>query len=297
MFFYINLIMISKKGLIYALTSSATFGLITLFTVPVINSGTLDSTSILFYRLLFATIGIGLACLVNRNSFALKWNEIPKLLILGIFYAATALFLLLSYSLIPSGISTTIHFLYPVAVTLLMILFFKERISLKVIASAMIAITGVALVSMRSDEGMGASSTLGITYVLISVLSYGVYIVGVNKIGIERINSMALTFYVLLSGTILVGTYAFSHTGIMPITEIGIGINLILLAVICTVISNLTLILAVKNIGSTVTSILGSLEPLISVAVGILVFSESITMIGYFGIFLIIASVIMIVKS
>ncbi|MEG0500305.1 MAG: EamA family transporter, partial [Rikenellaceae bacterium] len=115
--------MISKKGLTYALISSATFGLITLFTVPVIHSGTLNSVSILFYRLLFATLGVGVACLINRDSFAIRVREIPKLLLLGIFYGMTAFFLLLSYSLIPSGISTTIHFLYPVAVTLLMILF------------------------------------------------------------------------------------------------------------------------------------------------------------------------------
>lgn len=289
--------MISKKGLIYALTSSATFGLITLFTIPVINGGTLNSASILFYRLLFATLGIGAVCLVKRESFALRIKELPKLLFLGIFYAATALFLLLSYSLIPSGISTTIHFLYPVAVTLIMILFFKEKISLKVIASALIAITGVALVSMRSDEVMSSGTTLGIASVLISVLTYGIYIVGVNKIGIERLNSLVLTFYVLLTGTLLVGAYSGAKGDILPITSTSVVINLILLGIICTVISNLTLILAVKKIGSTVTSILGSLEPLIAVAVGILIFGETITLIGYFGISLIITSVIMIVKS
>lgn len=289
--------MISKKGLTYALISSGTFGLITLFTVPVINSGTLNSISILFYRLLFAALGVGVACIVNRDSFALHVKEIPKLLLLGVLYGATAFFLLLSYSLIPSGISTTIHFLYPVAVTLLMILFFKEKISMKVIASAMIAITGVALVSMRSSEGLDATATLGVTYVLISVLAYGAYIVAVNKIGINRISSMALTFYVLTTGAIMVGGYGFATNTILPLTSMSVVINLLLLAIICTVISNLTLILAVKNIGSTVTSILGSLEPLISVAVGILIFGESITMIGYLGIVLIISSVIMVVKS
>lgn len=289
--------MINKKGLSYALISSATFGLITLFTVPVINSGTLNSVSILFYRLLFAALGVGIACIVNKDSFSIRVSEIPKLLVLGVFYGMTAFFLLLSYSLIPSGISTTIHFLYPVGVTLMMILFFKDKISLKIIASAMIAITGVALVSMRSDDGMGASATLGVFYVLISVLSYAAYIVAVNKIGIDRLSSMALTFYVLLTGAVMIGGYGLVTNTIMPITSVSVAVNLVLLAIICTVISNLTLILAVKKIGSTVTSILGSLEPLISVAVGILVFGESITLIGYLGIILIISSVIMVVKS
>lgn len=168
---------------------------------------------------------------------------------------------------------------------------------MKVIASAFVAITGVALVSMRSNEGLDATATLGVTYVLISVLSYGAYIVAVNKVGIERISSMALTFYVLLTGTVMVGIYGFATNSILPLTSLSVVINLLLLAIICTVVSNLTLILAVKNIGSTVTSILGSLEPLISVAVGILIFGESITLIGYLGIVLIISSVIMVVKS
>lgn len=285
----------NRKGIFYALISSATFGLITLFTVPVINSHTLNSISILFYRLLFATAGVGIACLVKREDFRLQLKEIPKLFFLGVFYGATSLFLLFSYYHIPSGIATTIHFLYPIAVTLLMILFFREKFSLRTVTAAMLAIVGVALVSMRSDENIGSSGMLGVILVLVSVLSYGVYIVSVNKIGINRITSLVTTFYVLLTGTLILGIYSLFTTGIMPITSGQVAINLILLALICTVISNLTLILAVKNIGSTVTSILGSLEPLISVAVGIIIFGEAISNMGYLGIFLIIASVILIV--
>ena len=45
-----------------------------------------------------------------------------------------------------------------------------------------------------------------------------------------------------------------------------------LLAVITAVLSNLTLVLAVQRIGSTLTSVLGVMEPLTAVFVGILVF-------------------------
>lgn len=286
-----------NKGVLYALTSSSTFGLIPLFTIPVIKEGILDDMSILFYRLLFATIGIGLATVVRRESFALTTKDLPKILFLGLFYALTSLTLLLSYYHIPSGISTAIHFLYPVGVTILMVLLYKERLSPKVALSALVAIAGVMLVSVKNEGGASSNETLGFVFVLLSVVCYAIYIVAVNKIGINKINSLALTFYVLLTGTILIGFFAATTNGIKMIPSTNTLINLSLLALICTVVSNLALIMAIKTIGGTVTAILGSLEPFIAVMVGVFVFGETITVLGIFGVILIIASVMMIVTN
>ncbi len=287
-----------KRGVLYALVSSATFGLITLFTIPLIKSGDLSVISILFYRYGMATLGVGLLALIRGENFRVTKVDIPKILILSVLYSITSLFLLFGYNVAPtdSGIYTAIHYLYPVSVMLTLALIYREKLSYYIISTALIAIVGVGLLTIKGDEALTQSSPLGIIFVLISVITYGIYIVGANKLKLSNKSSIVLTFYLLLIGTVTIGIYGALTEGITPINSSSAIINLALLAIISTVISNLTLILAVKRIGSTVTSILGSLEPLTAIFVALFIFNEQISIAGYFGILLIIISAIMAIK-
>lgn len=87
---------------------------------------------------------------------------------------------------------------------------------------------------------------------------------------------LLLTFYVFLFGGILlfIGTETISQ--LQPISKWHTAGNLILLALIPTVVSNLALVRAVKSIGSTLTSVLGAMEPVTAVCVGIFLFGGSL---------------------
>ena len=85
------------KGVIYALVSSSTFGLIPLFSIPIILSGAMAVPSLLFYRFAFATLAMALAGIVLRKSFRIKPLMLLKISVLGIFYASTSMGLTLSY--------------------------------------------------------------------------------------------------------------------------------------------------------------------------------------------------------
>lgn len=279
------------EGIIYALVSSSTFGLIPLFAVPILMMGTISGPSILFYRFGFAALFIGLVGLIQRKSFRIDFKQGTKLTVLGWFYAATAMWLLESYSMIPSGIATTIHFLYPVLVTLIMVTFFKEPKSVWIFGAAIVSIAGVALLNWTGGE----VNYEGIATVLITVVTYAIYIVGVNKSGVDKMDPIPLTFYVLLSGALMFAAFAEMTTGIEPIKDWNTGLNLALLALVPTVVSDLTLVMAVKRVGSTVTSVLGSMEPLVAVMVGILYFGEPFGFKSALGLVLIIGAVIVVI--
>lgn len=281
----------SLKGLIFALISSSTFGLIPLFSIPLILNGSLGMPSILFYRFALATLTIGLIGVCCRRDFRIKKKELFWLLGLGWLYAGTSMGLLFSYRLIPSGVGTTIHFLYPIVVAFIMVLFFKERRSYTLFGAALLSLAGVALMSWSG----GTINFSGIGIVLITVVTYASYIVGVNRSGVERIDILPLTFYVLLSGTLMFALYASLTTGFEPITDSSVWTNLLLLAIVPTVVSDLTLVLAIKYTGSTVTAILGSMEPLVAVVVGVFCFSEPFSINSAFGLILIIMSVSLVV--
>ncbi len=288
-----------KRGVVSAIISAAAFGLITLFIIPIVKSETLNSVSILLYRLLFATVGIGIAALIKKESFRLKFRDIPKIGFLGLFYSSCALFLLLAYTISPNGsaILTTLHYLYPVIVMIVMVFAFKERFSIRLAIAALIAISGVAIMTMSGSETSTNVSFLGIVYVLFSVIAYAVYIVGNNKIGVGHIPHTILTFYILLAGVITITLYGLLTDEILPLNNIDALINLLLLAIICTVLSNLTLLYAIKKVGSTTTSILGSVEPLVAIFVGVFIFNEEISLFAYFGAIMIIASVMVVVAK
>ena len=123
------------------------------------------------------------------------------------------------------------------------------------------------------------------------------YITGVNKSRVRNLSSRKLAFYVFIVSTVLFAIKAATNEGIQPIPDaLSVG-NLVLLAVVPTVVSNITLVLAIRHIGGTMTSVLGAMEPLTAVVIGVCIFNEAFTMQEATGILLIIVAVTIIILS
>lgn len=282
------------KGFAFGILTSATFGLIPLFTLPLMAKG-MQFDSILFYRFLFAALALTGIMVAKKESFHVDKREIPVLILLGFFYTASAMFLFWGYNFMSAGIATTLHFTYPVFVTLIMLLFFREKTSWITLMAIVLAICGVARLSI--NEGEMRLSALGVFIVLLSAVGYALYITTVNKSRVQKMTGRKLTFYVFVVSTILFAIKAGTNEGIQPIPDPMSFANLILLAIVPTVISNITLVLAVHNIGGTLTAVLGAVEPITAVCVGVLVFSEPFTPNLAVGILLIIIAVTLIILS
>ena len=267
------------KGFAYGIATSVTFGLIPLFTLPLMEKG-MRFDSILFYRFLFAAIALSGMLLAKKESFRTEMRNLPILILLGAFYTGSAMFLFWGYNFMAAGIATTLHFTYPIFVTLLAI---------------GLAICGVARLSI--DGGEMQLNGLGVIIVLLSAVAYALYIVTVNKSRVHDMPGRKLTFYVFIVSTSLFFIKAQAGTGIQPIPDLPSFINLVLLAFLPTVVSNITLVQAVHHIGSTLTSVLGATEPVTAVCVGVLVFGEPFTPHLALGILLIIVAVTLIILS
>lgn len=276
------------------MATSVTFGLIPLFTLPLIGRG-MEYDSILFFRFFFASTALAAVMLIKRESFRIDLRDLPVFILLSFFYTFSSLFLLCGYGYMGAGVATTLHFTYPVFVTLLMLFLFREKSSWLTWIAIALAVCGVALLSLPSS-GMQAD-VKGIVIVLLSAVAYGSYIVGVNKSRVRNMNSRKLAFYVFVFTTIIFGVRNLvSGTMQLPPDPSSYG-NLILLAVLPTVVSNITLVLAVQNIGGTLTSVLGALEPMTAVCIGALVFGEDFTLREGFGILLVLIAVTVIILT
>ena len=282
------------KGFLYGVATSVTFGLIPLFTLPLMQKG-MASDSILFYRFVTATAALGLMMAVKKETFKVAWRDLLVIVPLAVFYTASSMFLLYGYEVMGAGVATTLHFTYPVFVTLLMLLLFRERASWVTWTAVVLAIGGVAKLSLNGTELKLDPAGVGI--VLLSAVGYASYIIVVNKSRVRDMHSRKLAFYVFVFTALIFGVKNWMEDGVQPLPDAVSAVNVVLLAVAPTVISNITLLLAVRNIGGTLTSILGALEPVTAVCIGAIVFGEDFTLSEAVGITLILAAVVLVILN
>lgn len=283
------------KGTIAGLVAAICYGLIPLFTIPIKNgeaANHLSDCSIMFYRFALATLIIAVLMLITRRSFKITRGELVTLTYLAFLSDGSALFLIDGYNYLSSGVATTIHFMYPVVTTIMMMVFYNEARKVSTLLAVLLAVVGVGVLSWQSN---GETSLHGVLIELISACCYAFYLIRVNRSRVRNMDGMKLTFYVMGIGALIFGAEALRQDEFQMITTgVQVG-HLLLLGIVCTVVTNLCLVMAVQRIGSTMTAVLGALEPLTAVALGCLLMGEAITLNVVLGICLIIPSVIIII--
>ena len=222
----------SLKGIFYGIVTSVTFGLIPLFTLPLMQKG-MEFDSILFYRFLFATLALGGMMKLKKESFRIERRDIPMLILLGFFYTGSAMFLFWGYNFMGAGVATTLHFTYPIFVTLLMFLIFRERASWVTWLAIILAIFGVSRLSLKGTEL--SLDPVGVVIVLLSAVAYASYITAVNRSRVRDMNGRKLAFYVFIVSTVLFAIKAGTNQGIQALPDAWSIVNLFLLAVVPTV--------------------------------------------------------------
>ena len=257
---------LNLRGVTEAIISAIAFGTIPLFSMPVIKEG-MNSLSLLVYRFAFGCLVILGVLLFNKRSIAISKGDALRI------------------------------FSYPVWTALIMALFFKERLKIGGILSIGLALVGVVFLSgILSDASL--TSYKGVLFELLSGLMYAIYMVVFPVMKIRHMSSLKLTFYIFFFTMINIWVYSlFTSSGLEAIPSFTSGINLVLLGLVPTAISNITLIMALKKISSTMTAVLGAFEPVTAMLVGVLVFNEPFTSSIALGLVLILFSVIFLIIS
>ena len=280
------------KGFILGAIAAASYGMNPLFTLPLYSAG-MSVDTVLFYRYSLAVIVLGIMMKFQKQSFAIKRVDVLPLCIMGLLFAFSSLFLFMSYNYMDAGIASTILFVYPVLVAIIMAVVFKEKVSPITMFSIALAFVGISM--LCKSPGGQTLSLVGITFVFLSSLSYAIYIVGVNRSSLKDMPIAKLTFYVLLFGLSVYVVRLQFCTELQVIPTPMLWINAVSLAVFPTVISLVTMTKAIHYIGSTPAAILGALEPVTALFFGVLVFGEQLTPRIILGILMVITAVTLII--
>lgn len=270
---------ISKEALIgypAGIITGVTYGLNPLFGMPLIKNGAAVE-SILFFRYSIAVLILGLLLLMDKQSFRVTRKQAGILLVLGLLYTSSSMLLFQAYNYIPSGLATTLVFLYPVLVALIMV--FLRVVPSWQVWLAIVA-TFVGVIIMTQSDSTQAINPLGVLLSLGSALVYAIFIVIINRSKtISSISNSLLTFYALSVGAIVfLGVVIASGENLTTGIETNRDwLNLVGLAILPTIVSTASLAVATRNIGATKASVLGVFEPITAILVGTLVFGEALT--------------------
>ena len=291
--------MLSKNSIVgysASIITGITYGLNPLFGIPLMNDGA-SIDSILFFRYGFSVVLLAAFLILSRQSFKVTPKQLGILLILGLLYTSSSICLFESYKYIASGLATTLIFLYPVFVALIMVVL-RVYPTWQVWLAILATFVGVLILAQSDDTQ--TIDPVGVLLALGSGLSYAIFIVIVNSSRIIRpISSTMLTFYSLSVGMVIF----YINTLLSP-NDLTTGINgssawlcLVGLAILPTIISTATLALSTRKIGATKASVLGVFEPITAIMVGTIAFNEPITTNIIVGISIAIAAIIFMIMA
>lgn len=282
------------KGYAIGAIAAATYGTNPIFAIPLYNDG-MDANSVLFFRYILAIPIVALMMKMRGRGFALRKKEILPVIIMGFVMGMSSLALFESYNYMGAGIASTMLFVYPILVAIIMAIVFHERLGFLGILCIFLAVGGIFML-YNTGEGTTLNIT-GVMFVILSASSYAVYLVYVNHSLLKDMATLKLTFYVLIFGLLIFFAMSKGGSELAVPSRWYMWLNLLGLAVLPTAISFYCTTQAIMYIGSTPTAILGALEPLTAVALGIVLLQEPITPRIITGMIMIIAGVSMIIAG
>lgn len=283
----------TTKGYLCGVVAAVSYGTNPLGALWLYEDG-LTPNSVLLYRFAVGAALLALMLAARRTSFALTVSEAKVIGALGLLFAASSITYYYSFKFMAAGLASTILFFYPVMVAVIMAVFYGERVTRSTVTAILLSLAGIAL--LYRGDGTSTLSLTGMTLIIVSALTYAVYIVVLNRSHV-RLSSVKLTLYVLLICALANALWIAADPGSafqwLPtprswLCALGLGL-------LPTVLSLVMMAVAVKHVGSTPTAIMGALEPLTAVLIGVGVFGETLTPRLAAGIMLILSAVIIIV--
>ncbi len=278
------------KGVLCTIASAVIFGFTPILTRITYDGGA-NGVTMTFLRAVLFLPAMFLCLKVLNIPVSVDRRELRDVfLACGMGAATTTILLYASYAYISVGMATTLHFIYPVVVSLVCVLFFKDRLSPATAFALVSCFVGVLLVAGK----FGGGSAAGVFMALLSGVTFAYYMVYADKTALKEMHFFKLSFWLcimlaLFSGAfgLLSGTLTFSLTPKAWFYAF--------LVSFFTSMGAVTLLqLGIKLAGATTASILSTFEPITSVVLGVAVLGEELSPMKLAGCLCIIAGVLVI---
>ncbi len=283
-------------GFFYAFLGTALFSLKSIF-IKLSYAQGLDTNSVLMLRMAISLpIYLSFIIYLSKKNTTSK-SDIKSSFIYIVFLGFIGYFLaswldLKGLEYISAGLERLTLFTYPIFVALLGAIFLKIPLTKKIIFSLVLTYLGLWIIFSKEAVGKTDTTTLGVTLVMLSALSYSFYVL-LSKNIIHKIGSLWFTSIAMSISSVFVLFYygLFFDIGSLNITTKA-WLLVISLAIFSTVIPSFLISESIAKIGSAQTGIVGTLGPIITIVLAIFILNEPFTVYHLIGITLVMSGVI-----
>lgn len=259
---------------------------------------TVDAITLLALRMAFSIpFFLIVAVWANRNKHSEPLTTRDKLHVVALglvgYYLASFLdFLGLQY--ISAGLERLILFLYPTIVVVISAMVFKRRVGHTVLLAMLVSYVGIALVFVHDMRVFQHDALLGSVLVFGSALAYAIYLVGAGQ-SIARIGATRFTAYAMTVACVacLVQFSVTHHLSDLHLPA-RVYVLSIAMALFSTVLPAFLLAAAMRRIGSTHTSLIGSIGPVSTIFLAYVFLGEQLSAVQMTGSALVLTGVLMV---
>lgn len=261
-----------SKGKFCLIISAVLYGISPVLAAVAYRGG-INGITLTFLRSSIAVPILLIMILADRRPLKLDRRSFINAAVLGVFGGALPILLLyLSYNYISTGLATTLHFIYPIITVIASAVIYRERMPRMILSAVVLVTVGIFMFSdidARSDK-------LGIILALLSGLFYSFYVIFIDRSGLDRLDYMVLTFYVMVimsAATFIFGAVTRSLSfDFSPMSwSIAAVISLMV------TLGAMPLFQAgVRYEGASAAGIMSTIEPVTSVALGAVFLGERI---------------------
>ncbi len=280
------------KGIFLTSFSSIMFGLNPLF-VTTLQLSNMNVFWTLIVRFGGSFLFFFLIVNVKNIKYKLKKDIIFKVFLCSLFFLLTSVFLVYSYTRMASGLTTVIHFFYPVVITLMSVHAKREKFTFALAISIILSLLGVYFVT---DPSHLKFDSLGVISSLLSAITISLYLFIVNDKDVKVIDNTVFMVYVNLFAIILLFiTSLIIPAQFMAISKISYSSDIIfgiIGYIIASALGAYYYAYGTKIVGGPIAGTIGAFEPLTAVLVGILYLAEKCTNLYILGVILILLSTI-----
>jgi drug/metabolite transporter (DMT)-like permease len=283
-------IMTDRFGTGFAIVSALGFGTLGIFGKLAADAG-LSISTVLFFRFLLATVLVWGWLGIRGDVRVLSGRNLVVGLGLGsLGYATVSALYFLALEFLTAGLTGILLYTYPIFVVTLAVVVLDEPVTRQTLVALVVAIVGVGFITGAKPTGVDPR---GVAIVLLAALIYAAYIV-VSRRTLSAVDSQTLTAHVVPAATVtflLFGTV----TGQLSVPT-GASSWLIIagIAVVATVVPIFAFFAGIARIGASRASIVSTVEPAATLALGALLLGEPVTFETLLGGVLVVTGVLLV---
>lgn len=276
------------KGKLCLLTSAFIYGL-TPILAKITYDGGANGITLTFLRAALSVPLLYAILKADGKSLYLTKTELKRVIILSVFGGSLPIVLLyMAYSYIPTGLATTLHFIYPLVIVVASAFIYHEKISRAKLFSAICVTVGIFLfvdIASSADQ-------IGIILALLSGIFYSFYVIYIDRSGLDAMDYVKLTFYLMLtmSATILIFGVAVNEIN-FDITPQAWAYSAVI-SLLVTLGATPLFQVGVREEGASTAGVMSTFEPITSVALGAMFLGEAVGMAQLIGCAMILAGVV-----